>query len=151
MDFDLIFPVGERAVTGICCGRDHQFRESFASEKVGGVGAQAPERAPEPAVFELVLLAALFQKLGVALLQIVETLHEDLFRDVAKECRQRPQLLAAKRLGFRRQIATHDGFLVEQTELDGNVRKKTLDQAHRAFPAIDRHAGEPPALADQML
>ena len=64
-------------------------------------------------MFELVLVIAFFEKIGIADLQIFQTVCKVFFGDIAEKSRQRAKFLPAKCLWFCRHITADDGLLME--------------------------------------
>ena len=79
MDFDFVFPVSEGAVATVGCCWNGSIREALIGKNVRCIRAQAAKCVAWSAMFELALFVAFFQKIGIAVLQIIETVHKDLF------------------------------------------------------------------------
>ena len=101
-------------------------------------------------MLELPLLVALFQELGVVMFDARKARQKKRLIDAKKKRHQCQDFLSATRLWLARQIASNDGFLMENTELNREGRKQAFYQGNRAFAAINGDAGEAPFLCHQM-
>ena len=119
-------------------------------KKIRSVCCQAAQSTANSAVHEPPVLAPLFEKIGVPVFDVGEAIKKKRFVDVSKKRNQGLDFFSAWQLWFFRQVATHDGFLMEQTKLNGQGWKQPFYQRNRAFSAIYRDAGERPSLRRQM-
>lgn len=96
---------------------------SLPGVKIRRVGGQATQSAADFSVLELPLFVALFEELAVAVFYISEALKKKWLANESKKRNQHPNFLPALRLWFAGQVASHNGFLMEQAQLNRHGRQ----------------------------
>lgn len=105
MDFDLVFPVSEGTVAGVCRARNAQLWEFLEGKKIRCVASQTAERAAQSAMPKLAKLIPFFQKIDVSVADRLHAGKEVRFRERHNLAHQTFDRAAASRLRMRRQIS----------------------------------------------